>query len=88
VAGLARGFSKVGEYGRLAGFTNQLVAPNRAGRQPCVLFYQATGTVSPAEQQYLSAVEQQLGELRAKIGKQLNVEKTRRVQPRDRGYTR
>ena len=34
VAGLARGFSKVGEFGRLAGLTNQKAELSRTGRHP------------------------------------------------------
>ena len=53
VAGVARVLPKLGEYGRLAGFTNQNAEHSRAGRHPYVLAHEPTGKVAAAAQQYL-----------------------------------
>jgi hypothetical protein len=65
VAGLARSFPKAGEYGRLAGFTNQRIEPNPAGRQPFILARPATGKVAPTAQPYPAAIQRHLSELAA-----------------------
>jgi hypothetical protein len=84
-AGLARGFSKVGEYGRLAGFTNQKAEPSRTGRYPYVLAHEATGKVASAAQQYVGKIELHLREVAIEKQRQDAAQKSRRVQPRGRG---
>lgn len=59
-SGLARMFPKVGEHGRLAGFANQQVAANPAGRQSYVLAREATGKVAPSARAYLDAIDRLL----------------------------
>jgi hypothetical protein len=88
VAGLARSFSKVGEYGRLAGFTNQQAAQNRTGQQPYVLASESTGKVAPAAQQYLRTVELHLREAATEQLRLVAAEKARRAPPRGRGGMR
>jgi hypothetical protein len=88
VAGLTRGFSKVSEYGRLAGSTNQKAEPNRSRRQPYVLESNATGRVAPAAQAYLEATELSLRELATEKRQQVAAEKARRTRPRGRGTLR
>jgi hypothetical protein len=88
VAGLARSFQKVGEYGMLAGFTNQKAEPSRAGRHPYVLAHEATGKVASAAQQYLGTIELHLREVTAKKQREIADEKARRAQPRGRSLTR
>jgi hypothetical protein len=53
VAGVARILPKLGDYGRLAGFTNQKAEHSRAGRYPYVLAHEPTGKIAPAARQYL-----------------------------------
>ena len=88
VAGLVRDFSKVGEYGRLAGFTNQKAETSRAGRHPYVLAHEATGKVASAAQQYLGAVELHLQEATTKKQRQIAAEGARQMQPHGRGARR
>lgn len=85
VTGLAGVFPKVGQYGRLAGFTNQQVEPNRTGRQPYVLAHYGTGKVAPAALPYPAAIERQLRGLAAEKQRRVDAEKARRSQQRDRG---
>ena len=85
VAGLARSFSKVGEYGRLAGFTNQQAEQNRAGQQPYVLASDATRKVAPVAKKYLATIELYLQEVATEKLRQLADEKARRPPPRGRG---
>jgi hypothetical protein len=88
VADLARGFSKVEQYGRQAGFTNQQAEQNRAGRQPYVIAHEATGKVAPAAQQYLGRFEMHLREVLVEKQVQIAAEKARREQLRGRGRSR
>jgi hypothetical protein len=85
VAGLARGFSKAGEYGRLAGFTKQKAEPSRAGRYPYVLAHEATGKVAPAARQYLATIELHLREVAAEKQRRLQVDCARRTPTHGRG---
>jgi hypothetical protein len=85
VAGLASSFSKVGEYGRLAGFTNQQAEQNRVGQQPYVLASDATGKVAPAAKKYLATIELHLQEIATKKQRQLSAEEARRLPARGRG---
>jgi hypothetical protein len=87
VAGTARSFSKVGEYGRLAGFTNQQAESNRTGRQPYVLASDATGIVEAA-QQYLQTIELHLRKVATEKQRQVAAEKAARRRPRARGPSR
>jgi hypothetical protein len=82
VAALARGFPKVGEYGRLAGFTNQQTEQNRAGWQTYVLASEATGKVAPAAQQYFAEIKFHLQEVATEKQRQVAAEKAKRLQPR------
>jgi hypothetical protein len=88
VARFARGFSKVSEYGRLAGFTNQKAEPSRAGRRPYVLAHEATGQVAPAAQQYLGTIELHIREVTAEKRRQVAAEKASRMRLRGRGGLR
>jgi hypothetical protein len=96
ISGLARIFPKVGEHGRLAGFTNQQVEANRAGRQSYVLVLDATGKVAPSAQPYLDAIDRLLREHAYKKQQLAHVEKQRvaqvekaiRATHRDRGRSR
>jgi RepB DNA-primase from phage plasmid len=104
VAGLACGFSKVGKFGRLAGFTNQQAAQNRAGRQPYVLASDSRRKVAAAAQPYLDALDRPVREHAAErqrlaqVGRErliqlerqelVKVEKTTRAPRRDRGRSR
>jgi hypothetical protein len=85
VAGLARGFSEVGVYGLLAGFTNQKAEPSRVGRHPYVLAHEATGKVASAAQQYLATIELHLREAATEKQRQVAAEKLSRAQRRGRG---
>jgi hypothetical protein len=88
VSGLAGAFPKVGQHGRLAGFTNQQAEPNRAGGQTYVLAHEAAGTVASAAPTYLATIERHLRELAAKQQRQVAAENAKRVQRRDRGPSR
>jgi hypothetical protein len=88
VTGLARGFSKFEEYGRLAGFTNQQAEPNQATRQPFVLAHDASGKVAFAAQPYLGAIERHLRESGAEEQRRLDAEKARKAPRHDRGRSR
>jgi hypothetical protein len=88
VSGLARVLPKVGQHGRLAGFTNQQVERNPVGRQPFVLAHDATGKVAPAAQPYLAAMERHLRELAAEKQRLIDAEKARRAPRHDRGRSR
>jgi hypothetical protein len=89
ISGLVRVLPKVGQYGRLPGFTNQQIEANRAGRKPYVIAHEATGKVAPAAQPYVAAIEQHLRELAAtKQQQQVAAEVARRAQHRDRGPSR
>jgi hypothetical protein len=91
VAGLACVLANVGQdgqLGRLAGFTNQQVATNRAGRQPFVLAAGATGAVAPAAEPYLAAIEQNLQKLAAEKQSLIDAEKAREAPRHSRGRSR
>lgn len=88
VSGLARILLKVGPYGRLVGFTNQQVDPNKAGRQPFVLTHDATGKVAPAAQSYLADIERHLRELAAEKQRLIDAEKAQKAPRHDRGRSR
>lgn len=88
VSGLARVLPKVGQHGRLAGFTNQQVERNPVGRQPFVLAHDAAGKVAPAAQPYLAAMERHLRELAAEKQRLIDAEKARRAPRHDRGRSR
>lgn len=80
ISGLERMFPKVGEHGRLAGFTNQEVEANRGGRQSYVLARQATGKVAPAARAYLDVIERLLREHSAERERLIQAERERMVQ--------
>jgi hypothetical protein len=88
VSGLARVLPKFGQHGRLAGFTNQQVQSNPAGRQPFVLGHEATGKVASAAQPYLAAIEWHPRELTAEKQRLINAEKAQKAQRHDRGRSR
>lgn len=67
VSGLARIFPKIGEHGRLAGFTNQQVEAHPAGRQSFVLARETTGKVAPAARPYLDAIDRLVREHAAEM---------------------
>lgn len=80
VPALARIFPKVGEHGRLAGFTNQQVEASRAGRQSYVLARETPGDVAPAARPYLKAMEQLLREHAAERERLAQDERERLIQ--------
>jgi hypothetical protein len=86
--GLVRGFSKLQEYGRLAGFTNQKAEENRAGRQPYVLAHEATRKIAPAAAQYVGTIDQHLRALATEKSRLVVDMKARRAQPIGRGRSR
>lgn len=88
VSGLARILPKVGQHGRLAGFTNQQVPPNPAGRQPFALAHEAAGKVAPAAQPFLAAIDRHLRELETEKQRLINAEKARSAPRHDRGHSR
>jgi hypothetical protein len=88
VSGLARVLPKVGQQGRLAGFTNQQVQPNPAGRQPFALAHEVAGKVALAAQPFLAAIDGHLRELAAEKRRLIDAEKALRVQRHDRGRSR
>jgi hypothetical protein len=77
ISGLGRVFPSVVEYGRLAGFTNHLVASDCEGRQPYLLAYPAAGKVAPACQPFLAAIERNLRELAFTKQRSVDSEKVR-----------
>jgi hypothetical protein len=85
VEGLARGFSKFDEYGRLAGFTNQMAEQRRGGRHPYVLAHDATGKVSPAAEQYVGTIAQHLRAVATERSRLVADTNAKRVQPIGRG---
>lgn len=88
VSDLARVLPKVGQHGRLAGFTNQQVEPNPAGRQPFALALGATGQVAPAVQPYLAAIERRVSDLAVEKQRLINAEKAKIALRHDRGRSR
>ena len=88
VSGLVRVLPMVGQYGWLAGFTNQQFEPNPAGRHPFVLVHDTTGKVAPAAEPYLVTIEQHLRKLAAEKQRLIDVEKVRKAPRHDRGRSR
>jgi hypothetical protein len=88
VAVLSGVFREVGQYGRLAGFTNQGAERNQAGRQPYVLAHDGTGMVSPAAETYLAAIERKLHELAAEKQRPIVSDKAIQSPKRDKGRSR
>jgi hypothetical protein len=88
ISGLVRVLPKVGQYGRLAGFTNQQFGPNPAGQHPFVLVHGAIGKVAPAAEPYLAAIEQHLRELADEKKRLIDVEKVRKAPRHDRSRSR
>jgi hypothetical protein len=80
VSGLASIFPKVGEHGRLAGFANQQIEANWAGRQLYVLARETTGIVAPAARSYLDAMERLIREHAAERQRLAQVERERLLQ--------
>ena len=80
VSALARIFPKVGEHGRLAGFTNQQDEGSRAGRQLYVLVREATGNVAPAARPYLEAIDRLIREHGAERQRLAQVEREQLIQ--------
>lgn len=88
VSGLARVLPNVGQHGRLAGFTNQQVDSNAAGRKPFVLAHEASGKVASAAEAYVAAIEQHLGKLAIEQQRRVDEESAKRIMHRDRGRSR
>lgn len=71
LARVSRGLGQAGQYGRLAGLTNQQAAPNATGLQPFALLHNATGQVALLATQHLSDVQR--GKARNSIVEQSRV---------------
>jgi hypothetical protein len=88
VSGLVRLLPNVGLHGRLAGFTNQQLGPNREGWQRFVLARGATGKVAPAAATHLAAIERHLRESAAEKQRLIVAEKARKAPQHDRARLR
>jgi hypothetical protein len=88
IPGLARTFPNNARHGRLAGFTNHVVTPNRQDRQPYILAHEANGNVALAAAAYLTALERQLRLLAAQKQARLEINQAGLTQRRGRGQSR